>query len=136
MLSEMTLAASDIERISDYAVNVTEYEEKIRNGSAAITDTGREELKELADAVLDSVKLSLQVFAEEDFSKLQEAEDLEQKVDDIQEKIINSHVERLMKVQCDPMGGVIFADLSNDLERCSDHGINIAWALYNDGKAA
>ena len=136
MLSEMTLAASDIERISDYAVNVTEYEEKIRNGAAAITDTGREELKELADAVLESIKVSLHVFAEEDFSRLQEAEDLEQKVDDIQEKIINSHVERLMKVQCDPMGGVIFADLSNDLERCSDHGINIAWALYNDGKAA
>lgn len=136
MLSEMTLAASDIERISDYAVNVTEYEEKIRNGAAAITETGREELKELADAVLESIKVSLHVFAEEDFSRLQEAEDLEQKVDDIQEKIINSHVERLMKVQCDPMGGVIFADLSNDLERCSDHGINIAWALYNDGKAA
>ena len=34
-----------------------------------------------------------------------------------------------MKVACDPMGGVIFTDMATNLERCSDHALNIATAL-------
>ena len=60
---------------------------------------------------------------------LPEAEKLEQEVDDIQKEIINSHIQRLMQVACDPAGGVIYTDISTDLERCSDHAINIAGAL-------
>lgn len=35
-----------------------------------------------------------------------------------------------MNNECDPVGGVLFTDMVNDLERCSDHAINIAYALF------
>ena len=47
-------------------------------------------------------------------------------MDDTQETIIGNHVKRLMNATCDPMGGVVFTDMATDLERCSDHAINIA----------
>ena len=86
-------------------------------------------MRHLADLSLQSVSLCLDIFAKEDFDRLQEAEDLEDLVDDTQETIVQNHVKRLMNATCNPMGGVVFTDMATDLERCSDHAINIATAL-------
>ncbi|MDO4475529.1 MAG: Na/Pi cotransporter family protein [Lachnospiraceae bacterium] len=128
-ISSLMLVASDIERISDHATNLIEYAADIRDRKAVISETGRAELKRLCDASIESIDFSLKIFETEDYSKIPEAERLEQRVDDIQEEIVNSHVQRLMVTACDPMGGVIFTDMSVDIERCSDHAINIATAL-------
>ena len=45
------------------------------------------------------------------------------------EKFIQNHIDRLMVSVCDPLGGVIFADMCTDLERCGDQAMNIAEAL-------
>ena len=129
-LSQLMLVASDIERISDYAENIAEYEGEFKARKAALSDTARKELQKLAEASLKSIDYSLRIFEREDFHSLQEAEALEQKVDDLQTDFINNHIQRLMNNECDPVGGVLFTDMVNDLERCSDHAINIAYALF------
>lgn len=128
-ISQMMLVASDIERISDHAENIVEYQEKIKSKQASISQTGLAELKELADATIESIEVSLSVFETEKYDKLEEASELEQKVDRLQLEIVNSHIDRLMKESCNPAGGVIFTDMSTDLERSSDHAINVAFAL-------
>lgn len=130
-ISQMLLVASDIERISDHAQNIAEYEQEYKNRKAVITETGLKELKELADASIQSIDLCLKIFETEDYSLLPEADRLEQRTDDIQKEIVNNHIARLMASHCDPVGGVIFTDMSTDLERCSDHAINVAFALAN-----
>ena len=125
----MTLVVADIERLSDHAENIVEYEAQVRSGKAALSEDAINELKRLAQLSLQSVDLCLSIFADEDYDRLQEAEDLEDLVDDTQEAIIGNHVKRLMNATCDPMGGVVFTDMATDLERCSDHAINIATAL-------
>ena len=125
----MTLVVADIERLSDHAENIIEYEAQVKSGKAALSQEAIDELKQLADLSLQSVDLCLSIFADEDYDRLQEAEDLEDLVDDTQETIISNHVKRLMNATCNPMGGVVFTDMATDLERCSDHAINIATAL-------
>ena len=125
----MTLVVADIERLSDHAENIVEYEAQVRSGKAVLSEDAIKELKNLAQLSLQSVDLCLSIFADEDYDRLQEAEDLEDLVDDTQEAIIGNHVKRLMNATCDPMGGVVFTDMATDLERCSDHAINIATAL-------
>lgn len=125
----MTLVVSDMERLSDHAENIIEYEAQLKSGKASLSQDALDELKSLAETSLRSIDLCLSIFANEDYDKLQEAEDLEDLVDDMQEDIINNHVKRLMNATCDPMGGVVFTDMATDLERCSDHAINIATAL-------
>lgn len=128
-VSQMLLVASDIERISDHAQNIAEYEGQCKNRKAIISETGLGELKAMAEMALKSVDYSLGIFETEDYGNIPEAEHLEQLVDDLQTATINGHIERLMKAACDPLGGVIFTDMVSDLERCSDHAINIACAL-------
>ena len=125
----MTLVVADIERLSDHAENIVEYEAQVRSGKATLSEDAIAELKQLAQLSLQSVDLCLSIFSNEDYDRLQEAEDLEDLVDDTQETIIDNHVKRLMNATCDPMGGVVFTDMATDLERCSDHAINIATAL-------
>jgi phosphate:Na+ symporter len=125
----MTLVVADIERLSDHAENIVEYEAQVHSGKATLSEDAVAELKQLAQLSLQSVDLCLSIFANEDYDRLQEAEDLEDLVDDTQETIIGNHVKRLMNATCNPMGGVVFTDMATDLERCSDHAINIATAL-------
>lgn len=128
-LSQMILVTSDMERISDYGRNIAEYTKQYKERKATLSEKGTKELRELADASLESVQYAIRIFEHEDYIKIPEAEKMEQHVDDLEEKIVNAHIDRLMKSACDPVGGVIFTDMASDLERCSDHAINIACAL-------
>ena len=128
-ISKMMLVSSDIERISDHGRNIAEFTEQYKVRKAVISETGLKELRELAEASLKAIKFALEIFEREDYSKLQEAERMEQYVDSLQLTIVNAHIERLMQAVCEPVGGVIFTDMASDLERSSDHAINVAFAL-------
>lgn len=128
-LSHLLLVVSDFERISDHAVNLTEYMVKLRDKKGYITDAGVADLKDLARTAMESVRYSLDVFDTEDYTRLAEAERLEEVVDDVQDAAIAGHVTRLMDGQCDPFGGIVYSDFVVDLERCSDHACNVAFAL-------
>ena len=128
-LSMLTIAITDIERLSDHAENIVEYSEKLRAKKASMSKKAAAELREMAQNTIDSVYLSLEIFSTEDYSELDRLEELEQRVDDQEKLLINSHVKRLMKSKCDPLAGVIFSDIVTDFERCSDHAINLAYAL-------
>ena len=128
-ISQMMLVTSDIERISDHGRNVADFTGIYKIRRAVISETGLAELKSLADASMESIKFCLEIFKNEEYSKIPDAEKMEQDVDEIQINIVNAHIERLMKAACEPVGGVIFTDMASDLERCSDHAIKIACAL-------
>lgn len=125
----LTLVVADIERISDHAENIIEYAEQFRKNKITLSEQPMNELKVICDKVLLCVKRSITVFENDEFDGIKEAEALEQEVDVLQEKAIDSHTKRLMEATCDPLGGIIFTDMVVDLERCSDHAANIAQAI-------
>ncbi|MBR1757810.1 MAG: Na/Pi cotransporter family protein [Lachnospiraceae bacterium] len=126
----MIQAVDDLERISDHAENIVEYEEMLKEGRAKISEIGLAELKKLSEVTTKSLHTCLSIFEKETFDRLPEARALEQLVDDTRDANIEGHVKRLMKDRCDPQGGIIFTDMSSDLERCSDHAINVATAMH------
>lgn len=128
-VSMMTIAVTDIERISDHAENIVEYIERMNAKKAELSDIAMNELRAMSSDTVAATYLALDIFDTEDYSKLDRLEKLEQKVDDYEKTLINNHVERLMQSNCNPLSGVIFSDIVTDLERCSDHAINLAYAL-------
>ena len=125
----MTLTVSDIERLSDHATNIMEYAQQVRSGSASLSPDAQKELRGMCQLTLESVALSLHIFETQDYSRFAEAEALEEQVDAARERLTQHHVERFLGSACEPRGGVLFCDMVTDLERCSDHAINIAAAL-------
>ena len=131
-VSMMMRVVADIERLSDHAENIVEYEAQVKHNHAVLSPTALEELREIARRSLESVDLCLKIFATDQFSLIPQAEAIENEVDDLERKIVSNHIERLMASECDPLGGVVFTDMASDLERCSDHAINIACALSDN----
>ena len=127
--SKLTLIVSNFERISDHAENIIEYKQKIGSAKEEMSKAARKELKALSDAALKTIDLSIEIFTTENFDLLPDAEAAEDVVDNMQRDIMDKHVARLMRGKCEPAAGIIFNDMVTDLERCSDHAINIATAL-------
>lgn len=128
-IHRFTLISADIERIGDYAENIVEYAEQLKSSKAELSEQGRYELAMLADFVVQEVTLCLEVFKTNDFDGLEQANEAEEAVDKQKEKMLADHVKRMMKSACDPTAGVVFTDMANDLEKCSDHALKVAYAL-------
>lgn len=128
-LYRMIQAADGIERISDHAENIAEYAQKVSQGEAKLSDKAMADLRTLCEYTLRSVTMGLDIFEHDSFDKIPQAVILEEEVDDVKEMAVANHVQRFMQDGCDPKGGVIFTDMAIDLERCSDHALNLATAL-------
>ena len=131
-ISMMIRVVSDIERLSDHAENIVEYEAQVKHEHAVLSPQALKELREIAMLSLKSVDISLDIFAHERFELIDQAELIENRVDDLEKLLVANHIKRLMAAECDPLGGVVFTDMASDLERCSDHAINIACALSDN----
>ena len=128
-LSRMLLVVSDIERISDHAENLTKYMLSLKERRVSISELALEDLREISDATMAAMHVALEVFAGDQFDRLDEAERLENVVDDLEERCVRNHMDRLLDSTCNPVCGVIFSDMVTDLERCADHAVNIAFSL-------
>lgn len=128
-VSMMTIAITDIERISDHAENIIEYTEEMLSKKASMSQDAIDELKKMSDDVLQEVDLSMDIFEADAYDRLDDLESIEDRVDEQEDLLIGNHVQRLMAGGCDPLAGVVFADIVTDLERCGDHAINIAYSL-------
>lgn len=131
-LSMMMRVVSDIERLSDHAENIIEYEHQVKYDHAVLTQEALEELREMSILSLKSIDLCLEIFAGDLFDLIPQAEAIENRVDDMEKEYVSRHIARLMAHKCDPLGGIVFTDMASDLERCSDHAINIACALSDN----
>ena len=116
----------DLERISDHAENIVEYEEQMRTGKASMHQEAIDDLHLLANITMQSMNVSLIVFEQELMDRFSDAEAMEDLVDQTKDQIEASHIERMAKKACDPKGGILFTDFCIDMERCSDHAINLA----------
>ncbi|MBQ7678170.1 MAG: Na/Pi cotransporter family protein [Lachnospiraceae bacterium] len=127
--SELTLILSDFERISDHAQNIAHYIEKVANPKEAFSKNARKEMLRLAEQTNVTIDLSIKIFAQENFELLPEAQASEDAVNEITEEVVEKHITRMMKGKCEPSAGHVYTDMSAELERCSDHAMNVAKAL-------
>ena len=128
-ISQMSIVLTDIERLSDHAENIAEYVDLLKQRHGHLSEKAKEELRQMSAAVVEAVEMSLDIFASEDYSQLDQIEAIEDKIDKFEDDLIAQHVDRLMKGECDPVAGVVFTDIVTDMERCGDHAINIAYGL-------
>ena len=128
-LCNLIRVVDDVERISDHAENIIEYEEIMHNGKASMSAAALRDLQELSDLTLRSVNAAVTAFENHDTAMIAKVQEYEREVNEATKRATENHVMRLMKDSCDPQGGIIYTDITIDLERCSDHGINLVEAL-------
>jgi len=125
-LGSMLHIVTDIERLGDHAENIAEYIISEKNHRIYLSNVALDELYEISVAMRETLDIALDIFEVPDSAHLPKVEALEQKVDDLCEKYLSTHITRITEGTCDPRSSVVFTNMISDLERCSDHALNIA----------
>lgn len=116
---------SNIERVGDHAENLADLaHEKVQN-KIYFTEDAYKELQEICDKAVSSFDYAIQARETENMDFIRKVEELEDAVDDLKDNLRQQHIDRLSKGVCTSENGVIFIDALINLERISDHSLNI-----------
>ncbi len=127
---------TDLERIGDLAVNLAEYAL-----DAAYTLAPEVDVRQIGDAVVDSVEAATAAFAEEDAAACAAVDEKDNEIDTLCEAASETVVRTLVTRDADD-GDELLSEVSRllltirDLERVGDHAVNVAartlFAVEND----
>lgn len=125
IVNHMFNTITNIERVGDHAENLAELAlEKIKN-NIYLSEDAYKELSEVCIAAVDSFDYAIKARETKNMEYIKDVERYEDKVDKLKEKLRQRHIDRLSQGQCTPENGVIFIDALINLERISDHSLNI-----------
>ncbi len=116
---------SDIERVSDYCENISEFAETLLEKKVSFSAVAREHLDEMMDAAIDSFAYALEAVRENSVDKAMVVVEKETRVDELEIQLRSKHIRRLAKNECSTEAGIVFLDTLVCLERISDHARNI-----------
>lgn len=125
-MSVILHSISDLERISDHALDVVKSAEEIHSKKLSFTEQARQEVETLSRAVKDICRLTVDSFCNDDDEAASHVEPLEEVIDTLSKKIKENHIRRLQKGRCTIEMGFILEDILTGLERVSDHCSNVA----------
>lgn len=126
LVKNLFYTISDIERIGDHSENLAELaENKIKN-ELFFSEGAQKEMEEMIRAASSSVDYAIQARKLHDMAKVRQVVQSEEQVDNLEEDLRERHIERLSNHECRTENGIIFLDAISNLERVSDHAVNIA----------
>ncbi len=135
-VSGMFHIITDVERIGDCSVNISEIAEYMYEVSATFSDDAAEKLKNMMSAVDEVIRLCIRAYEDDDIESAQRIQPLEAVVDVMRTDLRQYHINSLVGQRYDFRLGVAFLDIVNNLERISDHCSNIGMAAEQRLRAA
>lgn len=117
---------SDIERVSDYCENISEFAETLLEKKASFSEVAVEHLDEMIKETVECYQYALEALKEQSQEKALKVIEKETMVDNYEISLRSLHMKRLANNQCSTEAGVVFLDALVCIERISDHARNIA----------
>ena len=116
----------NFERIGDYATNMVELAQRLKNEAASFSEQGKQELALIISAVDEIIGLTTTAFASDDMETAKRIEPLEEVIDDMVMILRDRHTKRLKTGECSIPNGLVFMEALTYLERASDQCSSIA----------
>ena len=119
----------DLERVGDYAVNVTEYAELLKNFKETFSKDLLFELEQLREKIDSLYQATMKTYMDQDFDALIEVNRIEDQVDEMVARIEKMHLQRLMDGVYPASVGQVYQEFASDVERIADHFLNVAKSI-------
>lgn len=134
LISTSYHTVSDIERIGDYAENISEYAEKMEADKLTFSPKAISEIQTLKATITNLYDEVMKTYKEVTLDYIDKVNEYEESVDRQKEEKGEHHIERMKKGECTPEVGAIYLSLSSNAERVADHMTNIAYAVRSYAK--
>lgn len=125
---------TDLERVGDYAENIIEYADKLKESDQKFSDVAISEVRNLQSRINDLFQKVMKAYVNSDADSLDEANVIEDEIDDITETMGANHIERLRAGDCTPDVGAQYLSLASNSERVADHFINVGKSINGTTK--
>ena len=125
---------NDLERIGDHAKNVAEFGETLKKDNLVFSDKVIGELDRMKEHVTKSLNLAVSMRESGSADEIKKVYKYENDVDRIEIDIREKYISRLLEKECNIETGVLFIDIISNLERISDHALNIAQYVEEENK--
>jgi phosphate:Na+ symporter len=126
---------SNVERISDHAVNLAELAKELSDKRIRFSEQAEAELDICVTAVLELLELTGKVEEENDLACAKMVEPLEEVICLLTKELKIRHIQRVQNNSCTLELGFIYNDCLNNLERVAAHCSNIAIAVLESADA-
>lgn len=135
-VKNLLYTVNDLERIGDHAENIAELALDMIRSSAKFSEMGIKELNIMYDMVSKAFNGAIKVRKLYDEKLVKDVIDYENVVDALEIEIRDEHIKRLSRRECQTESGVLFLDIINNLERVSDHAVNIAEYVESENEVS
>lgn len=125
-VKDLMYTVIDLERIGDHAENIAELAQKLEKNGLQFSEMGVRDLEDMRAAVEGSLESAVSARETGNLDMVRKTLRFEDDVDAYEEEIRDKHIDRLASRECESETGVIFLNLLTNLERVSDHAVNIA----------
>ena len=134
--SEVTTAlfkmTNDLERIGDHCTNLVEYVAAMDEKERSFSKNALDELQQMGDTLnlmMDTLEKSTMKNLEDTYKATVEGE---QRIDDLCAQFRANQIKRLKKGKCNASSCVMYSEMLTDMERISDHMMNLAESSYRN----
>jgi len=126
MLNVLLYSISDIERIADYAVQISKAAEEMHDKKVHFSEYAQQELEVIEGAVMDTIRLTASSFSTNNLETAALIEPQDQVISSLVKQIKSNHIRRLRDGLCSVEYGIALEDLLNSYNRSAAHCSNVA----------
>ncbi|MBQ3422941.1 MAG: Na/Pi cotransporter family protein [Romboutsia sp.] len=134
LVKNLLYTINDLERIGDHAKNIAEFADKLNKDNLVFSKDVIEELNRMKDHVVKSLELAIKMREIGSGDEIKKVYKYENDVDRIEIDIRERYISRLLEKESNIETGVLFIDIISNLERISDHALNIAQYVEEENK--
>ena len=130
---------ADIERIGDHAINILQYSDSKSDQYLTSTELVKDELMQLKELLEKSFSLLLRSRFDDSEYAFEKISRIEDRIDELTFAYRQAQIDRLKNKKVSANDCVVYSEIMTDIERVSDHIMNIVeecqrcnFALFND----
>lgn len=112
---------TDIVRIADIADNIVGYTKKAIDETLNFSEVVKRDLQTLMKLLNEQYELVVQIVENNDIIKLKQSDEIEEEVDKTKKRLLDEHIQRMARGECNAENNSLFVSLVSNLERVGDH---------------
>ena len=111
----------DVVRIADIAENIVGSTHKAIDETLTFSEVVKHDLNRLMGLINEQYELVVNIVENNDLLKIKQSDEIEQEIDATKKRLLDEHIERMSRGECNAENNSLFVSLISNLERVGDH---------------